>query len=82
MVFYKIRIIARGELEVFDIFTTLRKEFKDNPYPTLKALYDKDKRAVTVRQELIEKMTLEVMYSIGKYDPEDNPELLPRGLTL
>lgn len=82
MVFYKTRIIARTESEVFDIFTKLREQFKENPYPTLKALYDKDKRAVTVRQELIEKLAIEVEYSVGKQDLKNPPELLSRGLTL
>lgn len=72
----KSRILAEGELKVFNIFEAWRKKFEANPYPTLKELYDKDKWAVTVRQEMMTSMTSKVKFTDKKWVSGDDVSLL------
>lgn len=63
------------------IFETWRDKFRSDPYPTLTELYEKDKRAVTVRQEMMEKLETEVYYSLEKPKSGDAAPPLKRKLT-
>lgn len=55
--FVKTRVEAAGAAVIEDmIFKEWREKFHNDPYPTLMKLYEKDKMAVTVRQEIMEKL--------------------------
>lgn len=55
--FVKTRVEAAGPAAIVDmIFNEWRDKFRNNRYPTLMELYKKDKMAVTVRQEIMEKL--------------------------
>lgn len=66
--------------KVFNIFNEWRDRFVKDPYPALDDLYEKDKKGVTVRQELMERLdSLTVKYAEKKSD--DLAQLKDRKLT-
>lgn len=65
-------MVAGGPTQVIDkIFKAWRDDFVANPHLTLTELYEKDKKAVTVRQEVMENLeSSKFLESLGFNVPE------------
>lgn len=66
-------MVAGGPTQIIDkIFKAWRDDFDANPHLTLTELYEKDKRAVTVRQEVMENLeSSDFLNSLGLNVPKD-----------